>query len=166
MSRRWIIVFLLAASFVCDTASGQQYAFQITFTDKNNTPYSLSAPLVYLSARALARRTTQSIAIDSTDLPVNPAYVDSVVRLTGGIFYETSRWLNMCVILLPDADSAMILNLAGKPFISNIKLVGAYCTNLLRKSNHITPTRPIQATQRTTSVDALYYGATWGRIHN
>lgn len=135
-----------------------QYAFQVTFTDKNNTPYSLSSPLAYLSPRAMARRTAQGIAIDSTDLPVNQAYIDSVLTLTGGIFHASSRWLNMCMILLPVADSAQIQHLVGKSFISSIKEVGYYGTDLHTRVRNDT-TKALRA----TSSDNAYYGATWGQ---
>jgi len=158
MCRRALGVWLIIAFFLCNKAEASQFAFQVTFTDKNNTPYSLSSPLVYLSARALARRSTQGIAIDSTDLPVNAAYVDSVLTLTGGILHETSRWLNMCMILL--ADSSQILNLMGKPFISNITLVGYYATNLHRSSN-TTGAHSNASASKPTSADATFYGNTW-----
>jgi len=160
MCRKVMVIWLFVAFLLCETAAAQQYAFQVTFSDKNNTPYSLSSPLVYLSARALARRATQGIAVDSTDLPVNPAYVDSVLTLTGGVFHETSRWLNMCMILL--ADSSAILHLAGKPFISNIKLVGYYATDLHHRSSNITgTTNPVTTQRTTTSFGSAYYSDTW-----
>jgi len=155
---KWLC--LSFAFLLVNMANAQQYAFQVTFTDKNNTPYSLSNPHVYLSSRAIARRTTQSILVDSTDLPVNPAYVDSVLSLTGGLYYETSRWLNMCIILLPTADSTQILHLSGKPFISNVKQVGSYCTNLYSKVVH-RDSSTANAAQRATSGDGIYYGNTW-----
>ena len=155
---KWLC--LSFAFLLVNLANAQQYAFQVTFTDKNNTPFTFSNPHAYLSSRAIARRSNQSIPIDSTDLPVNPAYIDSVLNLTGGLYYETSRWLNMCIILLPTADSTQILHLAGKPFISNVKQVGSYCANLYSKVVH-RDTATAQAPQRTSSGDGIYYGNTW-----
>lgn len=159
--RRIVIGCCLISAFLLDfPATAQQYAFQITFTDKNNTPYSLSSPLAYLSPRALARRATQGIAVDSTDLPVDPAYVDSVLTLTGGRLHETSRWLNMCMLLLETPDSSQILNLVGKPYISNITLVGYYAIDLHR-GTHTSGGNSNTTAQRTTSSGVSYYGATW-----
>ncbi len=149
---KWLFV-LLASMQSLVTSAQQQYAFQITFSDKNNTPYSLSTPSVYLSPRALARRTVQGIAIDSTDLPVNAAYVDSVITLTGGVFHETSKWLNMCMILL--SDSSQILTLAGKPYIKDIALVGYYGSGLHHRSSNTTP-----VARTTATCDLSYYGNT------
>ena len=153
---KWLC--LLLALLQVYMANAQQFAFQVTFTDKNNTPYSLTSPGTYLSPRALARRTTQGIAIDSTDLPVNQAYIDSVLTITGGVFHESSRWLNMCMVLLH--DSAQILTLSGKPYIRDIKLVGYYVTNLHFRKSKTTGPITAPAAQRTTTGDCAYYGNT------
>jgi hypothetical protein len=162
MCRRLTGIWLIISLLFCNNIFAQQDAFEITFTDKNNTPYSFSSPLTYLSARALARRAAQSIPLDSTDLPVNPAYIDSALHLTGGLIYVTSRWLNTCVILLPTIDSANIRNLAGKPFIKGVKQVGSYCANLYGRgvSNTSSTTAP-NIPARTTSTDNTYYSDAW-----
>jgi hypothetical protein len=152
-------------SLLCLKATAQQYAFQITFTDKNNSPYRFSDSLAYLSPRALVRRVNQHIAMDSTDLPVNPLYVDSVLSLTGGKFHENSRWLNMCIILLEDVDSAQIAHLAGKSFISDVKLVGTYTFDLHRGGGNTHQSASMPAMQRTTNSDDIYYGDTWTQTH-
>ena len=50
----------------------------VAFTDKSETPYSINNPQAFLTQRAIDRRTAQGIQIVEEDLPVNPAYVDSV----------------------------------------------------------------------------------------
>lgn len=145
-----LVCFLLLSQ----TATASQYAFEVAFTDKNGTPYSLSSPLAYLSPRALARRSAQGIAIDSTDLPVNSSYVSSVLSLTGGTLHGTSRWLNLCTILL--SDSSQITHLSGQPFIRYVKLVGYYSTNLHRATSGSSAGTTVAATG-----GASYYGNTW-----
>ena len=66
-------------SFYAQTAPG---TYLIEFTDKNGTPYSLNQPEAYLSPRALDRRARQGIAVDPTDLPVDPAYVSALLALS------------------------------------------------------------------------------------
>ncbi len=83
-----ILFFLLSAV----TVSAQNY-FWIGFTDKNGTAYSLDAPEDYLSQRAIERRASQNIPIDSLDLPVNQTYIDSVLTL-GVNLVHASKWLN------------------------------------------------------------------------
>ena len=157
---KWLFLLLTALQF--SPASAQQYAYQVTFTDKNNTPYSLSSPLTYLSSMAMARRTLQGIAVDSTDLPVNHTYIDSALTLTGGKFHEASRWLNLCVILL--SDSAQIHTLDGKAFVSNYKMVGYYST-FLHRATHTSGggALPSSSAPKTTTTDAAFYGDTWSQ---
>lgn len=142
-------------------AKGSQYAFRVSFTNKNNTPYLISNPSAYLTSRSIARRTAQGIPIDSADIPVNKSYIDSVLSLTGGKLHGCSRWLNTCTILLE--DSTQILNLNGKAFVSGFKLVGFYSTNLHRMVNYTgLPTEKGRLSAQRTSVDgAAYYGNTW-----
>ncbi len=160
--RFWLVILFLLSQ----KANASQYAFQITFTDKNNSPYSLTSPLDYLSSRALIRRLNQGINIDSTDLPVNQHYVDSVLTLTGGRLHGTSRWFNMCFILL--SDSSQILNLTGKAFIYDIKKVGYYPVNLHRPASYITNPAISNAILAQSpflgkpgSTGAGYYGTAW-----
>jgi len=160
MWRRITCLFLIIVFSHGFKATAAQYAFEVFFTNKNNTPYRIDSPLVYLSHRALARRAVQGIVIDSSDLPVNHAYIDSVLRLTGGILHETSRWLNMAVILIPDSANILLLNSVS--FVGRVKLVGYYSTNLHRLSSGGSG-NPISATiaKRTTSTDAAYFNSTW-----
>ncbi len=101
--------------------------------------------------------------MDSTDLPVNASYIDSVLTLTGGIFHESSRWLNLCVVLV--SDSAAMHALDGKPFISNVKMVAYYPTYLHMKPSHgggVTGGTST-GTNSTTASDTYYYGSAWGQ---
>jgi serine protease AprX len=172
----WYRRFLLGCItgiLLVGNAAAEQYAFQIAFTDKNGQ--SLSNPLSFLSQRAIDRRTAQGITLDSTDLPVSAAYIDSVLTLTGGVYHESSRWLNMCVILL--SDSSQILKLQNKSYISSIVQVAYYGTELHERMSEgytggrMQPTGSSNGTnaaqeQRNSSAnkttnDAAYYGSTY-----
>ena len=57
-------------------SSAQQYPkYVVVFKDKNNSPYKLGKPIEYLSHKSIQRRLSYNIAIDSSDLPVNPSYI-------------------------------------------------------------------------------------------
>lgn len=158
MCRGVRVILLLAAGLLCGDVSAVQFAYIVKFTDKNNTPFSLSAPLAYLSSRSIDRRNTQGIAIDSTDLPVNTAYLDSVITLTGGKLHGTSRWINSCVVLLPDTNAIQVLN--GKPYIHSYKRIAFYTDSLHRPLPVNTNGR--QAAKTTTGGSA-HYGNTWNQ---
>jgi hypothetical protein len=134
MRRRLVLWAILL--FVAANADAQrQYAFRVSFTDKKGAP-TLINPSLFLSQRAIDRRLVQNIQIDETDLPVSPLYVDTVLNATGGVFHSTSKWLNNFVVLL--TDSSQILNLQGKPYISNIEWIGDYFSGLHQKNNENT----------------------------
>lgn len=87
--------FLLTAILIMlltGECPGQQW-YWIGFTDKAGSPWSTSRPEEFLSDRSIQRRLKQGIAVDETDLPVNPQYVDSIVR-TGVQVVHCSKWLN------------------------------------------------------------------------
>jgi serine protease AprX len=115
---RYLVVVLLAfipATFLSATTG---YFFYVQFTNKNNSPYSLSTPSAYLSQRAIDRRQALSIVIDSTDLPVNPVYLLQIKNL--GIQVQcTSKWMNGATVLL--SDTTKMNQLRALPFVKKVQ---------------------------------------------
>lgn len=150
MCRKFILsIFVLL--FLTEAANATQFAYQVNFTDKQGT-LTFSDSLSFLSPRAMARRNNQGILLDSTDLPVTRAYIDSVLVLTGGKLHEVSKWLNLCVILISDSNQIHALN--GIAFVSGVKVVGYY-SGTLHKDGHK------NATHAKTTSGASYYNQTW-----
>lgn len=85
---------LLSILFIFQSlrTNGQDH-FWVSFTDKNNTEFSINRPEEFLSDRAIQRRIKQNISIDSLDLPVNTNYIDSILRM-GVELVHGSKWLN------------------------------------------------------------------------
>jgi len=127
-----VICVLIGCSFTAK-AGATQYAYRVRFTDKKGS-LNLSDSVSFLSARALNRRYNRGIAVDSTDIPVSPAYIDSVLTITGGKLHVVSRWLNECVVLL--TDSSQINLLKGKPFIIDYTFVAYYPSGLHKISGN------------------------------
>jgi serine protease AprX len=75
--------------------------YWISFTDKINTPYSVERPLDFLSQRAINRRIRQHIPITVEDLPVDPAYTDSLSKL-GLQVINVSKWFNGTLVATND----------------------------------------------------------------
>ena len=115
-----IIAFLLLA---CATiqASEMSYYFFVQFSDKNNTPYSLSNPSEFLSERAIARRSQFSLSCDSTDLPVNPNYLSQLVNL-GVPVHSRSKWINGVTVLLTDTGKMSAVR--ALPFVKWVQYTG------------------------------------------
>ncbi|HXA02718.1 MAG TPA: S8 family serine peptidase [Cytophagaceae bacterium] len=96
-------------------SEAQQKKYLIYFTDKNNSPFTITNPGQFLSSRAIQRRTKQGISIKSRDLPVNQAYVDSI-RNKGATVWYSSRWFNAAMVFADSAQYAAIIHL---PFVQN-----------------------------------------------
>lgn len=108
--------FISVVLFICvASVDAQFYKFVVRFKDKAGTPFSISNPSAYLSARAIARRTRQHIAIDSTDLPITPRYIDSVRLVSNVTILNKSKWLNQVCILT--TDPAALAKINTFPFV-------------------------------------------------
>ncbi|MEP5612403.1 MAG: S8 family serine peptidase [Cyclobacteriaceae bacterium] len=114
-------VILIVVAIFCAFASVAQDRYMVFFANKSdqNYPYSLDMPNEFLTERAIQRRASQGIAIDSTDMPVNPAYVDSL-KVLGIDVYFTSRWINGALIQTDESDIQSIQALA---FVDSIALI-------------------------------------------
>ncbi len=93
----------------------------VSFTDKNGTPYNLQHPEAFLSQRAIQRRINQGIAINEQDLPVNPAYIDSLTKDISLSFIYASRWFNGALVKCPDIDS--VARIRSLPFVADVVYV-------------------------------------------
>jgi serine protease AprX len=132
-----IFLFIISGS-----AFAQSNRYVVFFKDKNNTPYSLSSPEAFLSARSLNRRNHSKIAVTSDDLPVNPAYV-SQIKTAGAKTFFTSRWMNAVLV---EATPTVISNIVALSIVSKIqfvapgtKLIGGRTKDLKMKNNADSP---------------------------
>ncbi|HRS54215.1 MAG TPA: S8 family serine peptidase [Bacteroidales bacterium] len=94
--------------------------YWVMFTDKNNSPYSISNPSAFLSQKAIDRRLKYGIPIQMNDLPVNPWYIDSV-RNTGVTVINWSKWFNFVTIETDDTLALSKIN--SFPFVKKIQMV-------------------------------------------
>lgn len=101
------------------------YYFFVQFKDKNDTPYSLDNPAAYLSSRSIQRRSEQHIAIDSTDLPINPNYISQVVN-QGVFFHSASKWMNG--ITVQTTDSSLMGLIRPLSFVQQVYYTGKILT--------------------------------------
>jgi serine protease AprX len=109
ISKRLLQIAIFFFPFFCSAQS----KYFIQFTDKNNSPYSISNPSAFLTQRALDRRAAQGILIDSTDIPVNQAYIDSVIS-KGALVLTRSKWFNGVTI---EADLSTLQDVLSLPFV-------------------------------------------------
>lgn len=113
------LFFILPILLIIALNSNSQEYYWVSFSNKNNSEYSLSNPEKFLSERAIQRRVKQNIAIDSLDLPVNSNYISEVVNL-GVELVHASKWLNgITVKVAVDSFQQKVLQL---PFVKEVQL--------------------------------------------
>jgi serine protease AprX len=118
MTKLILLCFFLFVLFYSPHSKAQEY-YWVGFSDKNDTPFSLSSPEDYLSERAIQRRIKQNIAIDSLDLPVNQNYIGEVIKV-GASFIHASKWLNG-ITVKAETDSFAI-KVSKLPFVKEVQL--------------------------------------------
>jgi serine protease AprX len=109
--------------FFAIAAHSQYSKYIVQFTNKKGTPHSLSNPATYLSSKAVERRTRYNINIDSTDLPVSPAYIDSIRNVPNVSIHNISKWLNQVCIITTDAAALSKIN--SFPFVKKTDAIAA-----------------------------------------
>ncbi len=104
-----LLLLLLTANFSLGV-SAQFSKYIVKFKDKNGTPFSINNPSAFLSEKAIARRAKQHIAVDETDLPVVPRYIDSVQSIGDVRVLDQSKWLNQICVETTDSAALQKIN--------------------------------------------------------
>ena len=151
-------------------ASQAQFSkYIVRFKDKAGTPFNINNPSQYLSARSIQRRVKQNIAIDSTDLPITPRYLDSVKLAGNVIILNKSKWLNE--VCIQTTDAAALAKINSFPFVissSPVKRIqegNKEITHTRNKFNEeISQTNTATQTSKTNG-DVLNYGNSLAQIH-
>lgn len=120
---RKFLLFFFVLLFFQEASSFAQTRYIIRLKNKVNNPYSLNDPGQYLSQRSIDRRNLYNLPIDSTDLPITPAYIDSI-RLSGDVtILNVSKWLNL--VSIKTSDAAAIVKINSFPFVASTSASGA-----------------------------------------
>ena len=122
-----IILYTLVVSARCDDEpgligypGGRCYMYRLKLADKKDTPFSLDSAQCFLSEKAIERRRRQGLPIDSTDLPLSPAYL-SAIGSAGVSIVAVSKWHN--TVLVRSKHHDRLKSLARLPFVRSIKKV-------------------------------------------
>lgn len=155
----------IAIFFFAKPSSAQFTKYIIRFKDKSGTPFTISDPSKFLSARSIQRRIKQHIAIDKTDLPITPSYIDSV-RLAGNVtILDKSKWLNQ--VCIQTTDAAALAKINGMPFvISSQPLMRPVNMQAPRDDKFTEQINSITTAQSATGATDFYnYGNSTQQIH-
>lgn len=158
-------IITLLSFLICVTAAYSQSEgrYRVSFTDKENSPYSISHPHAFLSERAIARRNNQNIPIQENDIPVNQWYIDSVLQYDARLC-NVSKWFNSIIIEL---DTCIhIPHILALPFVVECVKVGDK-TGPAPEASNLTDTIPItdfSLEHLTIENSANVYGASYTQI--
>jgi serine protease AprX len=119
-----ISYLVIAFSVLLSLNTTAQYSRHIIqLKDKKGTLYTLSNPSAYLSSKAIERRNRQHIVIDSTDLPISKAYLDSISAIPNVIIFNKSKWLNQ--VLIATTDPAALAKINSFTFVKSSSAIAA-----------------------------------------
>ncbi|HEX6847181.1 MAG TPA: S8 family serine peptidase [Chitinophagaceae bacterium] len=118
-----LIVVLIGSCLLFTEVNAQFTRYVVTLKNKGGNPFSLSTPTAYLSQRAIDRRTRYGIAIDSTDLPVTPAYLTQIAGVANVTILNISKWHNSIAIQTSDANAITTIN--GFSFVQSVSAIAA-----------------------------------------
>ena len=147
-----VAFFLLLAPFA--KAQGSDSAEQkhlIYFTDKSNSPFSVTQPALYLSPKALSRRARQNIPVTPRDFPVNPNYV-AELKQTGISLLYTSRWFNAAVV---QCSAEKLAELQALSFVRSSQSLNRLANSSAKKSG-------VQSTDSMTYAATVLEAETYG----
>ncbi len=158
---------LLLALAIVQISEAQNTRYIIKFKNKGTNPFSISNPSAYLSQRSINRRTSYSISIDSTDLPITPRYIDSV-RLAGAVtILNPSKWLNS--VSIQTTDAAALAKINSFPFVQSVTsiaprpMIEAPSNNKFSIENNPSPIS-LQKELDITA-DFFNYGLSYDQVH-
>lgn len=148
MSMKTKVVCILFALLCCGLAEakkiafpgGKYYMYRVYLKDKVGGKYSLKSPEKFLSSKALARRSRQHLAVDSTDLPVSSKYVETL-RAGGMDVVGASKWNN--TVLVKSGSPAVTAELTRYPFVRSV-------CKVFESPDSIRPDRPYGVAKDTT----------------
>ena len=130
------------------------YRYRVAFTDKKNNTYSVKHPEKFLSEKSLARRKRYGIKVDHYDLPITPAYLETLTQM-GLSVRNCSKWNNTAVVQL--TDTTLLDRVRDLDFVKHVCCVWEGPDSVLvNKGVHPQDRRSIVTNERDT-VDH-YYG--------
>ncbi|MDR2533514.1 MAG: S8 family serine peptidase [Tannerellaceae bacterium] len=111
------LLLLLPAICSLQTLAADHYRFRVYLKDKGRLS---SSPQQFLSPAAIERRARYGIAIDESDYPVSPLYLDSL-RSCGASVVTVGKWLGTA--LVEAADSSVASAIGRLSFVKEVRWV-------------------------------------------
>jgi serine protease AprX len=133
--------------------------YWVNFTDKNGSPYTIGNPSAYLTARSIARRTAQGIAVDMTDIPVNETYIIQV-NGTGAQVFQRSKWMNAAIVIIN--NSAQLSAINGLTCVASSAPVGKY--KKTKSAEELSENAEVSSSQKLAQITTYNYGPSYTQV--
>jgi hypothetical protein len=132
-----IIVFFLIVFNPLIAHYKDSSVYYFVYLKNKKSSFNISRPEEFLSYKAIKRREKFSIQIDSTDLPVNLEYIESIKRISGIKIIGISKWLNGLEVSIDKFEgfsnqqiNSILNKISELPDVKGIKYLG-----ILEKNN-------------------------------
>jgi serine protease AprX len=164
--RKLIVLFVILIAAV-NESDAQLTRYIVRFKNKGGTPFTLANPSAYLSQRAIERRTKHSIAIDSTDLPVSPSYINQLRNVPNVTVLNISKWLNSVSIQTTDPNAITTINnfsfVQNTTAVAGREITNGKLSNFKFQAEEITA--PYYPSGRNEQVEADYFNYGTGSLN-
>ncbi|MEO6328110.1 MAG: S8 family serine peptidase [Ginsengibacter sp.] len=160
--KKFLLLLLVSLAFY-SSSKAQFSKYVIRFKDKAGTPFSIANPSQFLSPRSIERRKRQNILIDETDLPITPAYIDSVILSGTVTILNRSKWLNQ--ICIQTTDNAALAKINSFSFVLSSQALKKPASGARadKFTETLSTTSPYQSSQATS--DYYDYSSSYSQIH-
>lgn len=164
--RKWLFTVMLL--FCVVYVNAQSGKFIVRFANKNNNPYSIQNPSMFLSQKAIQRRARQNIPIDESDLPITPIYLQTLNAIQGVKVLNTSKWLNQALVFI--TDTAILQQINTLPFVVGTAKVSSQSINTFTDAETINSNRTLRTYENSRQEqdrvqnNVLQYGASAPQI--
>ncbi|MDR1683452.1 MAG: S8 family serine peptidase [Candidatus Symbiothrix sp.] len=112
--------FLLLIFFCVMECVAQPAMYRLLLTNKGSSPYNINQPEAFLSPKSIERRLKQHLAVNESDLPIDPAYFEAITE-TGATIQAYSKWVETIVVNISDEET--LNRVSALPFVASIKKV-------------------------------------------
>ncbi len=166
--KRLQLIFSIFLLTNCTNSYAQFSRYIIQLKDKAGSPFVTTTPSQFLTQRSIDRRTRHNIAVDETDLPVTPAYIDSI-HLSGNVtILNVSKWLNQVCILTTDATALNKIN--SFSFVKAALPIAARIANFTQPVNKKLyapdlPMSSMSSARPQSPTDYYSYGQSFAQVH-
>lgn len=163
-----LCLFSLIFFIGCGNSYAQFSRYIIQLKDKSGNPFLTTNPTQFLTLRSVNRRIRYNIVVDESDLPITPAYLDSI-RLSGNVtIINVSKWLNQ--VCIQTTDAAALIKINSFVFVKGTSPTAARVGNIISPINKQLdpPGQPLPSmiTGKPQSPTDFYnYGESFPQIH-